>query len=347
MLNKIKYSFLKNRLKTPIYLIFFVTSKCNSRCKHCFYNEELNNPVNDLSLKEIDSFSKELGKLIWLSYSGGEPFLRKDLFETYKIFMKNNKVENISIPTNGILTEKIYSDCLRILQDGKVKNITLSLSIEGPKEIHDEIRGVKCYDQVMETYKRLEPLKKKFKNFSIMASTVITNQNYKILESFHEEIKEKMPMLDYHNIEIMRGDPLDKNYNAPSPDELKKIKKVVFKIWNHYDYYASRLQARIADRTKKILYDEYINIMKTKKQPWPCLAGKVHAVVDYKGDVFFCEMLPKVGNLKEDSFTKIWNSRKAEKLRESIRRKECACTHSCFQITSLIFNHKYWPKLLI
>ncbi len=349
MLTKLKYSFLKNKLKKPIYLIFFVTSRCNSKCRHCFFSKELNNEIEDLSLEEINRFTKEIGKLVWLSFSGGEPFLRKDLFEVFRIFIDNSKAENISIPTNGILSEKIYSDVVKMLEygKGKIKNLTLTLSLEGNEKIHNEIRGVDCYKKIIETYNRLAPLKKKYPYFSIMVSTVIANKNYKILGEFHEEIKRLMPELDFHNLEIMRGDPRDKNYDAPSPEELRQIKPVVFKIWNHYDYYKSKMQARIADRTKKILYDNYIKIMETGKQPWPCYAGKVHAVIDYKGDVFFCEMLPKIGNLREKSFKEIWNSEEAVKMRRFIKCRKCSCTHSCFQITNLIFNQFYWPRMLL
>ncbi len=347
MKNMIKYSFMKNKLKKPIYLIFFVTSKCNSKCNHCFFSKELNNPILDLSLEEIDGFSKELGKLLWLDFSGGEPFLRKDLFEVFKIFVKNNKVENVSIPTNGILTEKIHSDILKMLQYNKIKNLTINLSLEGPKTIHNKIRGIDCYNKVIETYKKLIVLKKEYPSLSIMVSTVITNENYKILEEFHKELKQVMPDLDFHNFEILRGNPKDKNYKAPSIEELKKLKPILFKIWKSYDYYESKFKSRISNKTKQILFDSYLKIMKTGKQPWPCLAGKVHAVVDYKGDVSFCELLPSIGNIRKESFTQIWNSKKAQETRIFIKNRNCSCTHSCFQITNLIFNQYYWPRLLL
>ena len=60
---------MKNSLKRPIYLIYFVTNKCNSKCNHCFYSKKLNVMKNkDLSLEEIEKFSKQLGKLVWLSF---------------------------------------------------------------------------------------------------------------------------------------------------------------------------------------------------------------------------------------------------------------------------------------
>ena len=347
MFTKIKYSFLKNHLKKPIYLILFVTSKCNLKCKHCFYSKKLNSSIPDLSLKEIGKFSQELGKLMVLNLTGGEPFAREDLFEIYKIFVKNNTPVDIAISTNGILTKKIYSDVSEMLKYGNMQNLAINLSLDGTEEIHNEIRGMDCYTHVIETYRKLVHQKEKYPQLSIVVSTVITNRNYKILDEFHKELKKVMPKLDFHNLEIMRGDPMDKHYNAPSIQQLEELKPVIFGIWGSYDYYKSRIKSRIAHKQKRILFNNYLKILKTKKQPWFCLAGKVHGVIDCNGDVSFCELLPKIGNLRRDSFAEIWNSEKADRMREFIKKRSCTCTHSCFQITNLVFNQFYWPRFII
>ena len=85
------------------FLIFFVTSKCNSNCKFCFYKSKLNSG-DDLSLGEIRKISLGIGNFTNLLFSGGEPFLREDLPEIVDIFISQNQVKNISIPTNGINT---------------------------------------------------------------------------------------------------------------------------------------------------------------------------------------------------------------------------------------------------
>ncbi len=351
MINKVKYAFLKNHLKKPIYLIFFVTSRCNSKCEHCFFYKELNKPKEmDLSLEEIEKVSKELGKLVWVDLSGGEPFMRDDIFEIYKIFVKNNKVDSFSIPTNGILTEKIYENVKKMLEYGGVKDFNLTFSIEGIKKIHNKIRGVNCYDKVFETYNKVKELKKKYKNFNIFVSTTLSNQNINHIQELHSEILEKMPELDFHNFEILRGDPKNKNYASPSVEQLRRLKPLLVKIWKKYNYYSNKLQSMIAMNTKKNLYEIYLRILESNKQPFPCYAGKVHAVLDYQGNVYFCE-LPgvqgsKIGNVREESFSEIWNSDKANKIRKFIRDRKCTCTHSCFQITNYIFNQKNWFKLL-
>ena len=47
-----------NALATPTALIFFITNRCNARCVHCFYWNELNETVDELSLNEIERIAK-------------------------------------------------------------------------------------------------------------------------------------------------------------------------------------------------------------------------------------------------------------------------------------------------
>ena len=80
------------------YFIFFVTTKCNESCKHCFYHEHLNQK-DEMSLQEIEQMVGKLGKVQVLLLSGGEPFLRKDLYEVIKLFITKAGVKVVSIPT--------------------------------------------------------------------------------------------------------------------------------------------------------------------------------------------------------------------------------------------------------
>ncbi len=58
-------------------LIFFITYKCNFRCKTCFYVNELDQDVantgKEMSIDEIRKVSFSLGKFGKLLISGGEP----------------------------------------------------------------------------------------------------------------------------------------------------------------------------------------------------------------------------------------------------------------------------------
>ena len=166
------------RRKLPNCFIFFVTSKCNSRCKTCFYWKNLNKK-NDLSLEEIQKISKGLDKILWLHLSGGEPFLRNDLSKICSIFIKNNQTHNIAIPTNCLLPDIVLNQTEEILKDNPGINLNLLLSIDGFEKTHDSIRGVKGnFKKAIYVEKKLFELKKEYPNLSTMICTVVNKQNY-------------------------------------------------------------------------------------------------------------------------------------------------------------------------
>ena len=84
----------KNQL--PSYFIFFPTSRCNLSCSHCFYHDSLNKRFNELTLDEIDTFSKTMDPLLTLALTGGEPYLRHDLDQIARIFY-NKEIKNYEI----------------------------------------------------------------------------------------------------------------------------------------------------------------------------------------------------------------------------------------------------------
>ena len=349
MYKKAYYSFRKNSLKKPIYLIFFVTNSCNAKCSHCFYSNQLNiNQKDLLTLDQIENIAKSLGKLVWLAMSGGEPFLRNDIEKIYQIFCDNCKIKDLNLPTNGTLPDVIYEKTKLMLESRKIKNFAVTLSLDGTKETHNQIRGIDCYDNVFKTYSKLVQLTEAHKNLSIKINTTISNKNIDVIPDLINEVKEKMPKINFHNFEIIRGNPKDTSCQPPTTEQLEAIKPLIFKTWEHYSFYGKKsLPSRIALNAKKFLFNSYIKTLNEKKQLFPCYAGKIHAVLDYNGDIYLCELGPKIGNIKEQSFKEGWNSENANIERKKIMNKECYCTHSCFQNTNVSFNQKLWPRLFL
>ena len=154
-----KYFFIKNN---PIYLTYFVTNKCNLKCQHCFYWKNLNLKKRELTLEEIDKFSKNLKDILVLNITGGEPFLRKDLPDLIKTFYINKKPIILTINTNGFLTNKIISDTEKILSFYKLPLI-IEISLDGIKEDHDKVRYVEgAFDKSILTFKKLKELQNNY-----------------------------------------------------------------------------------------------------------------------------------------------------------------------------------------
>src|ERR687893_413970 len=95
-------------------VIFFITSRCNARCDTCFYHEELNRP-GDLTFAEIERVSQTMPPVTDLWLSGGEPTLRHDIGEVIQLFVENNGVRRVIIPTNGLLKARTYEIVERAL----------------------------------------------------------------------------------------------------------------------------------------------------------------------------------------------------------------------------------------
>ena len=58
----------------------------------------------------------------------------------------------------------------------------------------------------------------------------------------------------------------------------------------------------------------------------PCLAGKSNLVIWGNGEMSSCEMLPSVGNIKNQTPKEIIQSDSFKKQVKSINNKECHCT---------------------
>ena len=83
-------------LATPWNVSWQVCAECNLRCKHCFFEgkEELYNKNLDLSTEKMLSLVDELVEdcsVVNLTITGGEPFLRKDIFEIIEKIKRSNK----------------------------------------------------------------------------------------------------------------------------------------------------------------------------------------------------------------------------------------------------------------
>ena len=148
---------IKNKNKKED-VTFFITARCNSQCKHCFYWKSLNK-TKDLSLKEVEKILSNFYDLESISLGGGEPFLREDLDEIIKLVVKYTNVKAIDIPTNGLID--ISERFEKILKENPQVNFAIDCSLDGLKQEHDYIRGVDgSFEKTTKLIYKLSYLKK-------------------------------------------------------------------------------------------------------------------------------------------------------------------------------------------
>jgi len=348
MLEKIARSFTKNRLKKPVNLIFFVTGKCDSRCIHCFNWKNLNRNRDELGLKEIGGFAKEFGSLPEVGFSGGEPLLRKDLEGIISVFELNCGTKNFGIPTNGLRPKQIAKEVENILERHPGINLGINISLDGTKEVHDSIRGIKgSFDKALETYRLLAELRRK-KGFGLKAVTTILNRNVENIPELIKFVKGNMPDIDFQTFEIMRGNPKGTGIAGPTIAQLKKARPAIFSSYKGGSFYRKNaLASRIAASAKKFVFDKYLEMLEREEQLFPCYAGTVNLVLTETGNVHFCELTPSIGNIRENKITEILKGKKAGSMREHIRQRRCWCVHSCFQQNNMMLTKRMWPEIAL
>ncbi len=341
-LKLLKYFFIREP-KTPFQLIHFVTSKCNARCGHCFFWSKLNTQ-GELSLEEIDKFTKTLPDLVILNISGGEPFLRPDFAEVIKTYYRNTPVKEVAIPTNGTLTEKIERDCRNILESCPGMDLNVVLSLDGPAEIHDEIRQLKdCFQNALKTFSRLRELKKEYPQLQVSIVSTLTSVNQDCLEDFHRFVKEEIRP-DVFGLNLIRG-------------EAKKMELFGVDLENYKKFFSR--QSKSQKKGVKSFLRDYMNKLRTgliiktveeKRCFLPCRAGTLMGVIYEKGDVFPCELLNNhsLGNIRDYGydFSRLWKSQIAKNSAKWIKDSKCYCTHECFQRFNLLYNPLFVAKNL-
>jgi len=336
------FSLLKSIfIGTPNQLTYFVTSKCNGKCIHCFYWRSLNKIKNELTIKEIENITKNLDNLYWLFISGGEPFLRKDLSKICELFYRNNKIKSLVIPTNALLSEEIAKITENILVCCSKTKVTVNLSVDGLNSLQDRIRGVKgSFNKLLHTYDLLQKLRTKYCNFALGANIVCSKSNQEHLINIYSFLKDELE-LDNINLSLIRGSPRDKNTINVN---MKYYKKLSEKMNDGYKHYTGIIR-NIACAKDMLMHKIILKTVEEKRQVIDCYAGRTSFVMDEVGNIYTCEILPKIGNLRDYNynFKELWFSDKAKKVLEQIKNKECFCTHECFISNSILSN----PKMML
>ena len=134
----------------PQMVSFTVTNTCNLRCKMCGQWSEQGYIAKDKEVlkqqMELDDWKRLVDEISEHHISsvlvrGGEPFMFPGIINLLEYI--HSKGIFISIDTNGTLLKQYAADLLRI------GNIHITVSIDGPEEIHDQVRGVTgCFRKI-------------------------------------------------------------------------------------------------------------------------------------------------------------------------------------------------------
>jgi len=308
----------------PMNLTFSVSYRCNSRCKTC---NVWRKRVEDFTLDEYERTFRALGTTpYWLTFSGGEPFLRPDLIDIVLASYQHCRPGIINIPTNGLLVERIVTGVERLAREAGRAQIVINLSLDGIGEEHDAIRGVPGnYAKLQETYAGLRELNAP--NLTIGMHTVISQLNADNFIPLHQHIRQELKPdsfiteLAEERVEL---DTIGLDI-TPAPETYSAI---VDHLIDDIDTVEADGVAGIAQAFRRHYYQIAQRTLQEQRQVLPCYAGIASAHIAPNGDVWTCCIRAEpIGSLRETDYNlrPIWRSQRADEMRGSIRRGECHC----------------------
>ena len=318
-------------LRSPYKLTFAITYSCNSRCKTC--NIWKRKPENEMKTWEIRSMFEKINPS-WVNLTGGEPFLRKDIYDIAKFASKSAYLLNLT--TNGLLVNKILKDVKEISEIG-IPRFIVVVSLDGPEEIHDKIRGIKGnWNKALKVFETLKNLSEFKKNFHTYFGYTISQYNLGLIEKTVESVKEKIDVSinDFH-FNIYHVSSLYYGNNGGKVLEKKFLKDVEYVL-----------------KEKKnlgiipFIESKYLKLIKkyftTGMSPVPCRALTSSCFIDPQGNVYPCTHWGmKLGNLRESNYDlkKLWNSKKANEARKLIKKNKCpGCWTPCEAYQTILGN---------
>jgi radical SAM protein with 4Fe4S-binding SPASM domain len=335
----------------PETISLFLTYRCNLRCKmcgqwgekgssHAYPPEELKKQlsVDDIRrlLDNVASFRPAI------TLFGGEPLIYAELPEVIRMIKARNMSCNFI--TNGVLLESRAE----AIMDAGIDEIIFSL--DGPRDIHNEIRGkANTFDRAMAGFKKVASLKKERKTGRplVNISSTIFEMNYSRMDEIVRAAEEmSASSITFHHLIFLSSEIYSRhdrifqdNFSCSShdwegfvreqtpdivPEKLIQMLKKVRSLKTDVDV---SVYPNLTDSEIVKYYTSFD--FEPESYQKRCLSPWMVAYVFPDGSVRPCQSLNySIGNIRDDSFKQLWNGERASKFRKTLKKDKCfpVCT---------------------
>jgi len=272
----------------PMHIVWLATNLCNARCSHCSSNSA--RPATDeLSRSEVFTLLDELSDcgVLDLAISGGEPLLRRDIFDI--IAHAKRRGFTVGIGSNGSTITSVALDQLLQLRIDR-----LQVSLDGLAPVHDALR---LWPGLFERATKSISLAVE-RGIRTHVCCTVNRLNFSTLEALTTHVAD----LGVRKLNFSRFIPTGRGTDSldltvpewhsvvTAIDQLRQTSKPQLDIVSH-------------------LAQEILLNPKFEEIPVfaGCGAGQSQACISWNGTVFPCVLLPvPVGNIREKSFRDLW-----------------------------------------
>ena len=354
-----------------------MTEECNLRCRYCIYHPAhpgyrefgKKHMTLETAKQAIDFLKKHSSKnddFIAVGFYGGEPLLNfnviKETISYAQETFKNQKLQ-FTMTTNGLLLTESISDYL------VENNVSLTISLDGPKALHDENRIFSddkgSFDDVMKGIKMLLQAFAKFNQTPIFSINMVNTgpdfmKRYDLIQDFFKECDWLTENIQIQCNGVDTG-PEKMNYMLPQSEE----ERLFVADWMDPLAVWSDSKNQIGDENIFSANSERQELVKLHKRllikepdgnyfmNGCCTPGHRRGYVDVNGNIFPCERvgnhIPPLGNVKTGwnlpNTKKVYVDDYVEKSKKVC--KDCwainlcgLCYHNCYDKKGLNTSYK-------
>lgn len=288
-------------MKNELHIVSWnITQRCNLGCRHCYLpasaNMDAGSIPSELSTKDafkvIDGIAN-INPEAMLILSGGEPLLRKDIFELAA--RASGKGMMVVVGSNGLLIDdKVAGD----LKDSGVSGISIGLDSVDPI-IHDDIRAFNgAWEKAVSAVGICRE-----KGLSVQINSVVMRVNYKEMSSLIR-LSSSLGARVFSPFFLIctgRGERL----SDISPQQYEEALTEIVSLRGNFG--ETMIRSRCAPTIRRILYQNDPASPLLKMNAGRCMAGKNYCRITPIGDVSPCPYMPvSVGNVENNDFADIW-----------------------------------------
>lgn len=291
--------FTKNRVfSAPFSAMISVTNKCNLSCKYCCNNSTMDHD-DDMTREEIIDVLNQLAemKVFIIHFTGGEMFLRKEIFDFFDAVKPWQK---FTMRTNGTCITKEQIDRL-----SQYKNsLGIGVSIDGScEEVNSLTRGNGYFEKSLSS---LIYMIEKGLWTNIMFT--VTKHNYLDIENMIFLAKELNCKLTLNKLDPIGRAAHDNNYGFTT-QELEKLCKMIYELdKKHPNVLQAESFISRYNYLEKCIEGLGVNEKNLDRIISSCDIGFSFLHIESNGDVYPCSIMtkPVLGNIRKENLKSIW-----------------------------------------
>lgn len=332
--------------RLPVGVVYEATMRCNLHCEFCYVGDLLNVEGawrDELTVEALRRAFPD-GAGLQVSLTGGEIFMRKDILSVLDLFREKGYSCGY-LTTNGTIIDEKRAEALAGLATrGFLKHV--SVSIDGPPDLHDRARGSKgTFERTAAGLRRLqEAARRTGAPLRVSINTTVAQESIDALDEMINVAEELgVDAIGLNHLMYATPEEVDETVRLVGAADAAVVATFVTP---HPGVTPAQVREKVAAlrercRRKGLRFDHrpkvHEPLVNSYYTPGARLEGRclypfLHARVSFSGKVYFCPFIRvEVGDLTRASLEEIWNGPRYVELRRRLLEQRLfpVCRRCC------------------